>query len=528
MKSFTQKLILYCTGVVFISLMAVYFLFNAMVGNYIRAEAERELAGGMTDVVHLTHANPAVMFNVSSGPLYSVRILEHEHVPYITESRFRMEQRRLVERYSTFPPHIPARTDDISIVSGREPQPGDNWVEGAAHVTFISPIRQQSFVTTDVIMIGSDDEIITPLLEFLPYIQRAEVEFLADYYLSNRGRFVDDAMTMVTGAGSIFYLNTASQTIQDSTISILMYTDISSTMAFVSSMNRILGALLVLSALLSLTISVAISARFKRAIVKLCNRAETIGRGNFNEIAGPFKDTEFDRLSKSMDNMSGMLYAYENSQKKFFQNVSHELRTPLMSMLGYAEGIMKDVFTKEEAADIILAEGQKMARLVDELLYISRIDNENASQISAISNLDVNVLLYDCCERVKPIARQAGKQIEIASPSQQITIDANPEALERAIINILSNAIRHAESKVNINYHRVNDSLEIQIEDDGNGISQRDLPHIFERFYKGEKGNHGLGLAISKDIISASGGNITAKNKNAPKKGAVFTITLQL
>ena len=585
MKSFTQKLILYCTGVVFISFLVVYFLFNIMVGSYIRAEAERELAGGMMDVVGLTYTVPTMMMiETANAPLSSVRVVTHGYSPYIRMGRFQMEVRpyhewTITSREALWITELPPdMQQDMNImgIEGTVPRPeGDlsEW-EGTAHLTF-RPIRQQSLVATDVIIIGAGNELIAPRLELLPYLQRAEVEFLVDYYLSNRGRLAEDTMTMVAGAGATFYLSTTSQTIGDSNLSILMYTDISAAMAFTNSMNRILGALLVLSGLLSLVISVAISARFKRAISRLCGYAETIGRGNFNEKAGAFNDAEFNRLSKSMDNMSLMLQAYENNQKQFFQNVSHELRTPLMSILGYAEGIMKDIFTKEEAADIILAEGQKMAGLVDELLYISRIDNagegvaesprlhndeltyvpptdsavgliedpqvthndglpyisrkdKTAETSGAMSNLDVKELLYECSERVKPIAQSADKHVIIESQPQKININADAEKLERAIINILSNAIRHADRELKVKYCVADNNLKITVEDDGNGINPEDRPHIFERFYKGENGNYGLGLAISKDIVKSLGGSITAENKNAPDTGAVFNIILPL
>ena len=539
MKSFTKKLVLNCTGVIFVSFLIVYFLFNVLVSNYIRAEAERELTGGMTDVVGLTHTFSTVWVEGTFSPYHNVRIISHEYVPYMRFGRFELDFRPYVE-WSFLPMHEApwnVTTRPFLVHAGIEIEDlefGDVVLRSGVgpavaemNIASIRPIRQQSFVNTDVIMIGDNNEVLSPWLDILSYTQRAEVEFLVDYYLSNRARFIDDEMTRVSGAGGTFYLSTSSQTVSDSSFSILMYTDISSAMAFTSSMNRILGLLLVLSGILSLAISVAMSARFKRAVVRLCDYAETIGRGNFNETAGAFNDTEFNLLSKSMNNMSNMLQAYENNQKQFFQNVSHELRTPLMSILGYAEGIIKDIFSKEEAADIILSEGHKMANLVDELLYVSRINNTVETH-STMSNLDAKDLLYECCERVKPIAQKSDKQVIIEPLQQEIYINADEEKLERAVINILSNAIRHAENEVKISYHIADDCLEIMIKDDGGGINPADLPRIFERFYKGENGNYGLGLAISKDIVKSLHGNITAKNQKSPQTGAVFTIVLPL
>ena len=103
---------------------------------------------------------------------------------------------------------------------------------------------------------------------------------------------------------------------------------------------------------------------------------------------------------------------------------------------------------------------------------------------------------------------------------------SDTEKLERAIINILSNAIRHAHSKVEIRCDVSEKEIEIAIHDDGDGIDEKDLPHLFERFYKGENGSSGLGLAISKDIVTGLGGRITAENMLKPQHGAKFTIQM--
>ncbi|MCL1861946.1 MAG: HAMP domain-containing histidine kinase, partial [Defluviitaleaceae bacterium] len=377
----------------------------------------------------------------------------------------------------------------------------------------IRPVtRRASFVNTSVIIIDNNDQVLTPALNYLSPEQRTQVEFLTEHFLDNRRLFENNQMQRVSGSSGTFYLMADSIFFPDGNMSTLMYTDVTPAMDFTNSMNQILGALLVISGLFSLVTSIVMSTRFKRAIVRLCNHAEKIGRGNFNARAGEFKDAEFTRLSNSMRDMAEMLQNYENKQKQFFQNASHELRTPLMSIQGYAVGINRDVFSKEEATNIILSESEKMARLVDELLYISRMDS-----IKEVKKEEVNLsnLLQDCCERIKPTEKQ------INLTTQKLSIYTDEEKLERAIINILSNAIRHAKSTITVTLTSEAQNVIITISDDGEGIAPEALAHIFERFYKGENGNHGLGLAISKDIIKSLGGKITAKNNN----GAVFTIT---
>ena len=523
MKSFTKKLVLNCTGVIFVSFLVVYFLFNTMVNNHIRAEAEQEFRVGRWDVMYLATTFPTVLGRVagdgSEGFLSS---------PMLT-GRFEIEMRYSPDiemfQYTTITSSSPHVSLYVSADSpGFQDSQGLQVFVTEGVTPTLRPVRTQNLVSADAIIINNQSEIVSPVLEFLPHAQREEVEFLADYLLSNPARFMGGELTRVAGAASTYYLGASLwQMLDGDSYTILMYTDISSAIAFTNSMNRILGVLLAVSGLLSLLISIAMSAKFKRAIVRLCDYADTIGRGNFNESAGTFNDTEFNQLSKSMDNMSNMLQVYENNQKQFFQNASHELRTPLMSIQGYAEGILGDIFNKDEAASVILSEGQKMTDLVSELLYVSRMDS--SAEIT-LRTLDVQNLLYECCERVKPIAQQSGKHVTIQSPSQEISINADEEKLERAIINILSNAIRYAENDVKVNYHVVGGNLEIVIQDDGGGINLRDLSRIFERFYKGENGNYGLGLAISRDIVKSLRGKITADNLPSPQTGAVFTITL--
>ena len=534
MNSFTKKLVLNCTGIIFISFVIVYFLFNALVSSYIRAEAERELDTGIRYVSDIYQMPLLFLDEYTPNQIFYNRMAVGE-VGAIGEFRSipRLYNSIAVEGIRMIPtspslmssPWSPAihPMERVNIFRMEEiNQP----ITGYVTIQLVRPTVHaisSSIITTDMIIINEDDEIIMPLLPLLADYQRVEIEFLANYYLSNRNRFAGEEMIRATGPNNAYYLRATSHNMHGNSMSVLLFTDISSAVTFMNSMNHRLAILLILSGILSLLISILMSTRFKRAINRLCKHAETIGYGNFDEKAGTFKDTEFAQLSKSMDNMSNMLQTYENNQKKFFQNASHELRTPLMSIQGYAEGILGDIFTKDEAAQIILSESQKMTDLVSGLLYVSRMDSGiETSEI--ISTINVKHLLFDCVERMKPIAAKSEKQFMITA--ETATIEADEEKLERAIINILSNAIRYAKEYIEINCYVKEGKLEIAIKDDGNGIDSCDLPHIFKRFHKGEDGNVGLGLAISRDIIRNMGGEITAKNLQPPEMGAEFVISL--
>jgi signal transduction histidine kinase len=160
-----------------------------------------------------------------------------------------------------------------------------------------------------------------------------------------------------------YYLMATNADFHDIAVTYLVYKEVTSTIAFKDSMNQTLAVLLVGLAVVFIVIYVIMSTKFNAAIKRLCRYAEDIGNGNFSESRSKFKHAEFDRLSGSMTKMACMLQAYEDRQKQFFQNASHELRTPLMSIQGYAEGILEDIFSKEMAAEVILAEGARMPEM---------------------------------------------------------------------------------------------------------------------------------------------------------------------
>ena len=210
-------------------------------------------------------------------------------------------------------------------------------------------------------------------------------------------------------------------------------------------------------------------------------------------------------------------------QQTFFQNASHELKTPLMAIQGYAEGIQAGVMDTGSAAEVILAESDRMTELVDELLDISKIDM--GRQQLTLSEMDVRELLYDSIRAVEPAAAASGITIAPDFPEEPVMVSCDDIRLRRAVTNILSNGVRYARSELRLTCRKDKRHVTIRIQDDGDGIAEGDLPHIFERFYMGESGKSGIGLALTKEIIHVHKGTIHAYNGDS---GAVFEITLPL
>ena len=208
-------------------------------------------------------------------------------------------------------------------------------------------------------------------------------------------------------------------------------------------------------------------------------------------------------------------------QQTFFQNASHELKTPLMAIQGYAEGIQAGVMDTASAAEVILEESDRMTELVEELLDISKIDM--GRQQLALSETDIRELLYDSIRAVEPAAAASGITIAPDFPEEPVMVKCDDTQMRRAVTNILTNGLRYARSELRLTCRPDKRNVIIRIQDDGNGIAETDLPHIFDRFYMGESGKTGIGLALTKEIIHLHKGRICACNG---EPGAVFEISI--
>ena len=208
-------------------------------------------------------------------------------------------------------------------------------------------------------------------------------------------------------------------------------------------------------------------------------------------------------------------------QQTFFQNASHELKTPLMAIQGYAEGIQAGVMDTASAAEVILKESDRMTELVDELLDISKIDM--GRQRLTLSETDIRELLYDSIRAVEPAAAASGITITPDFPETPVMVSCDDTRLRRAVTNILSNGVRYARSELRLTCRADRRQVTIRIQDNGDGIAEADLPHIFDRFYMGQNGKSGIGLALTKEIIHLHKGTIRAYNGDS---GAVFEISI--
>lgn len=258
----------------------------------------------------------------------------------------------------------------------------------------------------------------------------------------------------------------------------------------------------------------------------LCQKSDEIGHGIFHSSKpASFSVKELEQLRLAMNEMSDCLLRSDESQKHFFQNVSHDLRTPLMSISGYAQGIEQGIFPDPaDASRTILEESQRLTNLVNSLLTLSRLENRGTSERENLTPIALSDFLTDASARMNGLASNKQIALVLHSVDPNLYVLGKEDLLCQVLDNLLSNAIRYAKHVVDLRVNIEKDMIFISVEDDGDGIAPKDMPHLFERCYKGVGGNFGIGLAIAQTATQAMNGTLEASNRQ--EGGAVFILKL--
>ena len=299
---------------------------------------------------------------------------------------------------------------------------------------------------------------------------------------------------------------------------LVCYVDVTAIEAFTGQANLVLLVIICAALGLSVFLSRRISRSFAEPAQSLSAFAEEIGRGDFQRREFHFRETEFHSLAESMNRMADELREANRKQETFFQNVSHELRTPLTSIRGNAEGIVYGIMDPQVSGKIILSEADRLGGFVEDILYLSRLGR--AAPDGKAAPLDLRDLLSLCVSEQRAEADKRGISFAFDFDETPVLF-AIPERDARQLFgNLLSNAIRYAASRVRLDCHADASGVTVRVSDDGPGVSPEDAPRIFERFYKGAGGKHGIGLSIAKATADAYGGTIDVKRDG----GAVFEV----
>ena len=249
---------------------------------------------------------------------------------------------------------------------------------------------------------------------------------------------------------------------------------------------------------------------------------KNVGDKYINILFAPFQD-ENDRPAGVIALIQDITehVKLDNMRKEFVADVSHELKTPITSIMGYADTLLEGDYdeTRTKFLSVISTEARRMAKLVTDLLTLSRYDNKKIT--SEITSFDLGDLTKKCLEKFKFEIEKKEQSVECFVTASVPPVYADKYGIERVVLNILSNAIKytpeHGTIKVYVGF--VYNDAYIKVIDNGIGIPEEDLDRIFERFYRVDKarsrelGGTGLGLSIAKEILDQNKGSIDIKSK---------------
>ena len=267
-------------------------------------------------------------------------------------------------------------------------------------------------------------------------------------------------------------------------------------------------------------------------LVKLKKATQNIKEGNLDFVLDVEGNDEFSELCQDFEEMRRRLKEsteeknlIEKENKELISNISHDLKTPITAVKGYIEGIMDGVADTPEKMDryvrTIYNKTNEMDHLINELTFYSKIDTNRIPY--TFGKLNVEDYFADCAEEVGLELETRGIELVYANyVEKDVMVIADGEQIRRVIHNIISNAIKYRDKPkgiIQIRIKDVGDFIQIEIEDNGKGIGPKDLPYIFDRFYRTDvsrnssKGGSGIGLSIVKKILEDHGGKVWATSR---------------
>lgn len=300
---------------------------------------------------------------------------------------------------------------------------------------------------------------------------------------------------------------------------LLVYADVTAITGFTLRVNLILLIVVLAAVAVSALLSRRIANSFAEPVQTLSAFAAEIGGGRLEQRELDFRDVELRQLGDSMNGMVAQLRDAKQKQETFFQNVSHELRTPLTSIRGNAEGIVYGVIEPQAAGRVILAESDKLGGMVEDILYLSRMGRGRPA--GDVTPIDLRELLSLCVSEQRTEAEKRGLRFAFDFDETPVLLAIREQDAQRLFGNLIANAVRYAQAEIRLSCHG-GEAVRVSVRDDGPGIAAEDLPHIFERFYKGKDGKHGIGLAIAQSVAEAYRGTLSARNENGAVFEAVF------
>ncbi|MDH3295853.1 MAG: HAMP domain-containing histidine kinase [Acidimicrobiia bacterium] len=299
--------------------------------------------------------------------------------------------------------------------------------------------------------------------------------------------------------------------------------------------NRIVGWFLASSVVVLLGAAAAgawLARRMVRPIHDLQRTTASLAAGNLDARTEVDGDDELADLARSVNSMAGELQRSRQLDQQFLMSISHDLRTPLTAIGGYGEALVDGTATDPRTVGrVIVGQAGRLERLVQDLLDLARLE---AKQFTLRhQNVDLGVVTGRSVAAMTAPAANEGIDLRFHRRDQQsLTVSGDPDRLTQIVNNLIDNALKFARSSVEVTAVRDGHWAVITVADDGPGISEIDLPRIFDRLYAGQlaprraESSVGLGLTIVKELVTAMNGSVEVDNR--PGGGSEFVVRLPL
>jgi two-component system sensor histidine kinase BaeS len=274
------------------------------------------------------------------------------------------------------------------------------------------------------------------------------------------------------------------------------------------------------ASVVALLLGILLSRTLTRPIRELTEATHAVTEGKLGEQVSVRSQDEMGELAASFNKMSADLARSTDARKQMTADIAHELRTPLSLILGHAEAVHDGVLPpSKENFEIIREEALRLEHLVDDLRVLSLADTGELSL--NLQEVSAQKLLSDIQATYFHIASQKDVKIQLDVTSDIPMLNIDPGRMTQVLANIFDNALRHTPNggQITLSAHKVQEDLELSIQDSGPGIAVEDVNRIFRRFYRTDSSRHrddggsGLGLAIAKSIVEMQKGRIWAESQ---------------
>lgn len=281
----------------------------------------------------------------------------------------------------------------------------------------------------------------------------------------------------------------------------------------------------------AVVLSLIISRRITRPIHHMAAVTQSIAEGDYSQRVNIQSKDEIGSLAHSFNDMATSLEESRRLRRELMANIAHELRTPLTSISGYMEGLEDGVVpATKETYSLVRHEAARMGRMVEDLQRLSRA--ESGQEALDIIRIRPEPFLERIVRKMSPQFGDKGVGLQMHIADRVPELLADEDKLNQVVINLLDNALRYTDTggQVTLNGGFSDNSVAIEVADNGLGIDEKDLPHIFERFYRADKsrarvsGGTGIGLTIAKKYVESLGGSIGVESSAG--KGTKFTVSL--